>query len=115
MSESDGVPRSPRQPVPAIAPEADFVGESDRKWVARASIRPRCKKTDLIATNLQLHLVITQFIPAGPDALTSLTAALAVHQMAKPAEPAAIEADAPAAPLPASISGKDKATLGPKS
>jgi flotillin len=51
---------------------------------------------------------------AGPDALTSLTAALAAQQLASSTEPAATVADASAAP-PASISGTGKATLGPKS
>jgi hypothetical protein len=60
MSESDGVPRAPRHPASAISPEADFAEESDRKLVVRASIHRCCKKNDLIATNLQLHLVITK-------------------------------------------------------
>jgi flotillin len=50
----------------------------------------------------------------GPDALTSLTTALAAQQLASPAEPTATAADAPAVP-PASISGTAKATLGPVS
>jgi flotillin len=49
---------------------------------------------------------------AGPDALTSLTNALAAQQLANPVEPpAASPADAP----PNTISGTGKATLGPKS
>jgi flotillin len=49
---------------------------------------------------------------AGPDALTSLTNALAAQQLANPAEPpAAPPADAP----PSTMSGTGKATLGPKS
>jgi flotillin len=56
---------------------------------------------------------------AGPDALTSLTNALAAQQLASPSEPpAALELDAdddePVTP-PATISGTGKATLGPKS
>jgi flotillin len=50
----------------------------------------------------------------GPDALTSLTNALAAAQLANPGEPLAApeaRADAP----PSSISGTGKATLGPKS
>jgi flotillin len=51
---------------------------------------------------------------AGPDALTSLTAALAAKQLASPAETPALSADTPVVP-PASISGTAKATLGPAS
>jgi flotillin len=51
---------------------------------------------------------------AGPDALTSLTTALAAQQLASSAEPVATIAEASAAP-PASISGTGKATLGPRS
>ena len=52
---------------------------------------------------------------AGPDALTSLTNALAAQQLASPAEPpAAHDADDVVTP-PATISGTGKATLGPKS
>ncbi len=51
---------------------------------------------------------------AGPDALTSLTNALAAQQLAGPSEPPMIEeADDPVMP-PATISGTGKATLGPK-
>jgi flotillin len=51
---------------------------------------------------------------AGPDALTSLTNALAAQQLAGPAEPPpAVDADDVATP-PATISGTAKATLGPK-
>jgi flotillin len=51
---------------------------------------------------------------AGPDALTSLTNALAAQQLAGPAEPpAAHDADDVVTP-PATISGTGKATLGPK-
>jgi flotillin len=54
---------------------------------------------------------------AGPDALTSLTNALAAQQLASPVEPPAIEevyeADEPVTP-PTTISGTGKATLGPK-
>jgi flotillin len=53
---------------------------------------------------------------AGPDALTSLTNALAAQQLASPTEPPAIEDDADEAVTPpATISGTGKATLGPKS
>jgi len=52
---------------------------------------------------------------AGPDALTSLTNALAAQQLASPAEPPDMEdADEVVTP-PATISGTGKATLGPKS
>jgi flotillin len=52
---------------------------------------------------------------AGPDALTSLTNALAAQQLANPAEPPAIEElDEPVVTPPATISGTGKATLGPK-
>jgi flotillin len=50
----------------------------------------------------------------GPDALTSLTAALAAQQLANPTEATATTAEAPIAP-PASLSGTGHATLGPKS
>jgi flotillin len=51
---------------------------------------------------------------AGPDALTSLTNALAAQQLAGPAEPPpAVDADDVVTP-PATISGTGKATLGPK-
>jgi flotillin len=50
---------------------------------------------------------------AGPDALTSLTNALAAQQLASPAEPPAVDADDVVTP-PATISGTGKATLGPK-
>src|SRR6266545_7440517 len=48
----------------------------------------------------------------GPDALTSLTNALAAAQLANPAEPPAAP-DAPADAPPNTISGTAKATLGP--
>ena len=51
---------------------------------------------------------------AGPDALTSLTNALAAQQLANPAEPPAAPGNSAATP-PTSISGTGKATLGPKS
>ncbi|MEH2590325.1 hypothetical protein V1273_004164 [Bradyrhizobium sp. AZCC 1721] len=52
---------------------------------------------------------------AGPDALTSLTNALAAPQLASPAElPSAVDDDE-LATQPATISGTGKATLGPKS
>jgi flotillin len=51
---------------------------------------------------------------AGPDALTSLTNALAAQQLADPGEPPAASGDSTATP-PTSISGTGKATLGPKS
>ncbi|MCK1637718.1 flotillin family protein [Bradyrhizobium sp. 157] len=53
---------------------------------------------------------------AGPDALTTLTNALAAQQLASPAElPAVIDTDDDAvATPPATISGPGKATLGPK-
>jgi flotillin len=50
---------------------------------------------------------------AGPDALTSLTAALAAQQLASPAEAGTTTADPPVAP-PASMSGTGQATLGSK-
>ena len=56
---------------------------------------------------------------AGPDALSTLTNALAAQQLAHPAAPLpaieeAYEADKPAVTPPATISGTGKATLGPK-
>ncbi|MEO8321428.1 MAG: hypothetical protein ABI561_24240 [Bradyrhizobium sp.] len=54
---------------------------------------------------------------AGPDALTSLTNALAAQQLASPVEPTAAPAE-PSTPTdtppPSTISGTGKATLGPK-
>ena len=51
---------------------------------------------------------------AGPDALTSLTNALAAQQLASPTEPPDMDdADEVVTP-PATISGTGKATLGPK-
>jgi flotillin len=51
---------------------------------------------------------------AGPDALTTLTNALAAQQLAAPAEPPEVgDADDIVTP-PATISGTGKATLGPK-
>jgi flotillin len=52
---------------------------------------------------------------AGPDALTSLTNALAARQLASPTEPPAIEDNDDVVTPPATISGTGKATLGPKS
>jgi flotillin len=52
---------------------------------------------------------------AGPDALTSLTNALAAQQLASPTEPLAIEDEDDVVTPPATISGTGKATLGPKS
>jgi len=51
---------------------------------------------------------------AGPDALTSLTNALAAQQLAHPVEPPAAPGDSTATP-PTTISGTGKATLGLKS
>jgi flotillin len=53
---------------------------------------------------------------AGPDALTTLTNALAAQQLAGPAElPAVIDTDDDEVAIPpATISGPGKATLGPK-
>jgi flotillin len=53
---------------------------------------------------------------AGPDALTTLTNALAAQQLAAPAEPPAAEDDNDDDDVtpPATISGTGKATLGPK-
>jgi flotillin len=53
---------------------------------------------------------------AGPDALTSLTNALAAQQLVSPTEPVAIIEDVDDVTTPpATISGTGKATLGPKS
>ena len=52
---------------------------------------------------------------AGPDALTSLTNALAAQQLASPTEPPSIEDEDDVVTPPATISGTGKATLGPKS
>jgi hypothetical protein len=49
----------------------------------------------------------------GPDALTTLTNALAAQQLAAPAVPPDVDADDVVKP-PAAISGPGKATLGPK-
>ena len=49
---------------------------------------------------------------AGPDALTSLTNALAAQQLAAPAESPDVDDDV--VPPPATISGTGNATLGPK-
>jgi flotillin len=52
---------------------------------------------------------------AGPDALTSLTNALAAEQLANPAAlPAVLDADE-VVTTPTTISGAGKATLGAKS
>ena len=56
---------------------------------------------------------------AGPDALSTLTNALAAQQLAHPAEPVLAieeddEPDEPAVAPPTTISGTGKATLGPK-
>ena len=53
---------------------------------------------------------------AGPDALTTLTNALAAQQLASPAEPPAVldADDDDVVTPPATISGTGKATLGPK-
>ena len=52
---------------------------------------------------------------AGPDALTTLTNALAAQQLAAPAEPPDVDdADEVGTP-PTTISGTAKATLGPNS
>ena len=51
---------------------------------------------------------------AGPDALTSLTNALAAQQLAGPAEAPDVEDDDDVVPPPATISGTGNATLGPK-
>jgi len=52
---------------------------------------------------------------AGPDALTTLTNALAAQQLAAPAEPPEVDDADEAVTPPATISGTAKATLGPKS
>ena len=52
---------------------------------------------------------------AGPDALTTLTNALAAQQLAGPAESPDVEDDDDVVMPPATISGTGKATLGPKS
>jgi len=51
---------------------------------------------------------------AGPDALTTLTNALAAQQLASPAEPPDVEDADDVVTPPATISGTGKATLGPK-
>jgi flotillin len=52
---------------------------------------------------------------AGPDALTSLTNALAAQQLASPAEPPDVEDADDVVTPPSTMSGTGKATLGPKS
>jgi hypothetical protein len=77
MSANDGGPRFPRQAVSRAAAVVGIVAEaseeSGRKSRVRASIFTGCKKINLIATNLQLHLILASY-PAGSAILLAQSA-----------------------------------------
>ena len=66
-----------------------------------------------MAQNARMRLDHLSFA-AGPDALTTLTNALAAQQLAGPTEPPDVDDADDVVTPPATISGTGKATLGPK-